>query len=101
MECRKAREGRVEWAGQQQLSKCSASPPLGSPLAFQTSGTVVGALHFPSSPSLLSDPHHFDPNPDPACHFDADLDPNFHLYADPDLDPRFQIKIQNLEKSLK
>ncbi len=37
-----------------------------------------------------------DPDPYPACHFDADADPTFHFYADPD--PYFQIKTRNLEK---
>jgi hypothetical protein len=49
----------------------------------------------------VADSHHFDPDPDPACHFDADPgpDPTFHSDADPD--PSFQINAQNLEKVLK
>jgi hypothetical protein len=47
---------------------------------------------------------HFDADPDPACHFDADSVPGsvpdpFHFDADPD--PSFQTKAQNLEKVLK
>ncbi len=43
------------------------------------------------------------PDPDPACHFDADPDPGptFHFDTDPDRDPSFQIKAQDLEKVLK
>ncbi len=84
MECRKAREGRAVWAGREGWAgqRCSASPPLGSPLAFPTLGTVVGALS--KLLALRSDP-------DPIFHFDAD--------PDPDLDPSFQIKAQNLKKS--
>ncbi len=39
----------------------------------------------------IADPHRFDPAPDPdlACHFDADPDPSV------------QIKTENLEKVLK
>jgi hypothetical protein len=45
----------------------------------------------------VADPHHFDadpdlacyfdaePNPETPCHFDADPDPTFYLDADPDL----------------
>ncbi len=52
-------------------------------------------------------------HPDPACHFDADLDldpacpldadPTFHFVADPDPDPdpSFQIKAQNHGKVFK
>jgi hypothetical protein len=32
------------------------------------------------------------PDPDPACYFDADPDPTFHFDADPDPAPSFQIK---------
>jgi hypothetical protein len=49
----------------------------------------------------VADPHHFDPDPDPACHFvadpnpdchfGADPDPAFHFGADPDPDPTFPI----------
>jgi hypothetical protein len=45
----------------------------------------------------------FDADPDPACHFDADPepdpDPTFHFEAVPD--SRFQIKVQNFEKLFK
>ncbi len=34
-----------------------------------------------------------DPIPDPAYHFDPDLDPWFHFDADPDLDPTFHYEI--------
>ncbi len=49
----------------------------------------------------VTDPYHFDadPDPDPACPFDADPDPTFHFDADPD--PSFYVKAQNLEKVLK
>ncbi len=40
----------------------------------------------------VADPHHDDADPDPACYFDAD--------ADPDLDPSFRINAQILEKVL-
>ncbi len=48
--------------------------------------------------SSVSDPHHFDPDPDSAFHFDADPDPTFHsgadqdttFHADDDPDPTFQ-----------
>jgi hypothetical protein len=61
---------------------------------------------------VLSDPHHVDADPDPACHFDADPDPvchfdedpnpTFHFDKDPDpvRDPSFQIKAQNTEKGV-
>ncbi len=43
----------------------------------------------------VADPHHFDADPDPACHFGADPDPDpvcyFDVVSDPDLDPSFQI----------
>ncbi len=36
----------------------------------------------------VADPHHFDADPDPACHFDADADPDpdpaCQFYANPD-----------------
>jgi hypothetical protein len=61
--------------------------------------------------SSVADPHRFDPDPDPASHFDADLapDPTFHFEVDPDPDPTFhfdpypsfQIKAQNPEQVLK
>ncbi len=40
----------------------------------------------------IADPHHFhaDPDPDPACHFDAAPDPIFHPDVDPDPDHTFQ-----------
>jgi hypothetical protein len=37
----------------------------------------------------VADPHHFDPDPDPAFYFDADPDPIVHSYADPD--PTFSL----------
>ncbi len=41
----------------------------------------------------VADPHHFDTDPDadsdPACHFQADPDPDFHFDADSDPDPSF------------
>jgi hypothetical protein len=40
-----------------------------------------------------------DPDPGPACLFDADQDLGFYFGANPD--PSFQIKAQNLEKVLK
>jgi hypothetical protein len=46
----------------------------------------------------VADPHQFDPDPDPACHSDADLDSTFHFDEEPE---SFQIKDQNLEKKLK
>ncbi len=66
------------------------------------------ALPYSGTGTSIADPHHFDPDPDPACrfdadpdsdlacHFDVDLDPTFHYVADPD--PSFQIKAQNLEQ---
>ncbi len=44
-----------------------------------------------------------DPDPDPACHFDAEMDPEptFHFDAYPDPDPSFQINAQTLGKVLK
>jgi hypothetical protein len=48
----------------------------------------------------VADPHCFDADLDPACHFDADPDPiTFHFNSDSDLDPdpSFQIKTQNLD----
>ncbi len=51
----------------------------------------------------FADPHDFDEDPDPACHFDAvpDPDPTFHFdsYANPDPDPGFQIKAQKTLKN--
>ncbi len=41
----------------------------------------------------IAEPHHIDADPDPACHFDADLE------LDPD--PSFQIRAQTIEKELK
>jgi hypothetical protein len=42
----------------------------------------------------VADAHHFDadPHPNPACHFDADLDleSTYHFDADPNPDPTFQ-----------
>ena len=37
----------------------------------------------------VADTHHFDADPDPACHFDADPhpDPTFQFDANPDPDP--------------
>jgi hypothetical protein len=59
----------------------------------------------------VADPHNWDADPDPACHFDADPDPTCHFDADPtfpvdsdpdaDLDPSFLIQVQNLKKVLK
>jgi hypothetical protein len=40
--------------------------------------------------SGVADPHNFDADPDPTCHFGADPDP----------DPSFQLKAQNLENRL-
>ncbi len=39
--------------------------------------------------SSVADPHHIDPDPDPAYHFDADLyaDPDPACHFDPDPDP--------------
>jgi hypothetical protein len=59
------------------------------------------------APALLytsvADPHHFDADPDPSCHFDVDPDPDpachFDADADTDPDPSFQIQAQNLEKN--
>ncbi len=62
----------------------------------------------------VTDPHHLDADPDPACHsFEADPDPTFHFDgvpdpdptfhfdADPNPSPSFQITAQNLENVLK
>ncbi len=71
----------------------------------------------PSAPLVLrsvADPHHpfdadpdpichfdadLDPNPDPACHFDADPDHSFHFDTDPYPDPipinKMRIRIRN------
>ncbi len=51
----------------------------------------------------VADPHHFDVDQDPTCHFygDPDPDPAFHFDADTDPDPSFQIQAQNREKVLK
>jgi hypothetical protein len=35
----------------------------------------------------VSDPHHFNADPDPAYHLNADLDPAFHFNAVPDPNP--------------
>ncbi len=63
----------------------------------------------------VADLHHFDldPHPDPACDFDPDPDSGCHFDANRirfgflpftlmriPPDPRFQIKVQNLEKVL-
>jgi hypothetical protein len=48
--------------------------------------------------SCVVNPHHFDADPDPACHFDGDAYPDphhtFHFDAvpGPDPNPSFQIK---------
>ncbi len=56
----------------------------------------------------VTDPHHIDADPDPACNFDADPDqnpacyfdadpdpdPTFHFDTDPDPEPSFQKKEQ-------
>jgi hypothetical protein len=39
----------------------------------------------------VADPHHVDPDADPACHFDADPDPVGHFDADPDPDPAYHL----------
>ncbi len=45
-------------------------------------------LIFSVKPSpRVSDPHHFNADPDPAFHFNADPDLVFHVNVDPDLDP--------------
>jgi hypothetical protein len=49
--------------------------------------------------STVADPHHLDGDPDPACHFDADL--TFHSDTEPDPDLSFHIKAQTHEKVLK
>jgi hypothetical protein len=33
----------------------------------------------------VADLHHFDADPDPACHIDEDQDRTFYFDADPDL----------------
>ncbi len=39
-----------------------------------------------------------DPDPYPACHFDPDPDSTIHADAIPDTDPSFKIKARNLKK---
>jgi hypothetical protein len=50
----------------------------------------------------VADPHHFDPDPDPIFHFDADLqpDPTYHLNADPDPEPFTLMRIRILPFTL-
>jgi hypothetical protein len=45
---------------------------------------------------ITADPLKFDADLDPACPFDADPDPYFLFDANLDLDPKFQIKAQDL-----
>ncbi len=121
-ESRKAMEGGA--GQQQQLSKCSASPPLGPPLAFPALGMVVGALHIPCSLSQLS--RQFFVITYTMLRIRITLTririllvtlmriririmlvilcgsgsgSCFSLDPDPDPEPSFQIKAQNLEKS--
>jgi hypothetical protein len=49
------------------------------------------------------DSHHIDadPDPNPACHFDAYSYPDHTFHLDAVLDPSLQIKAQDLEKVLK
>ncbi len=56
-----------------QIANTSYLPPL------------VAKLWTTVPTSRVADPHHFDPDPDPACHFDADADPDpiFHFDANP------------------
>jgi hypothetical protein len=49
--------------------------------------------------SSIADPHHFDADPDPACHFDAD--PGAHHKMMRIRIPVSKTKAQNLEKVLK
>ncbi len=74
-------------------------------------GRIIHTYSFITRLLSVADPHHFDPDPDLAVHFDADPnpDPACHFYPDPDLtfhfdanadpDPSLQIKAQNLKKS--
>ncbi len=43
--------------------------------------------HELSDPTSVADPHQFEANPDPACHFDAD----------PDTDPTFNFDAERLK----
>ncbi len=64
--------------------------------------TTVDSAQFQPLPfdfTSVADPHYFDADPDPACHFHTDPEPTFHfdVDADPNPDPIFPIKPQKLE----
>jgi hypothetical protein len=60
-----------------------------SSLLFRNNCTFLGSVRFRiwQNETWVSDPHHFNADPDPAFHLNADLDPSFHFIAVPDPDP--------------
>ncbi len=67
-------------------------------VACNTVHFIDGNILFSYLHDSVADPHHGEADPDPACHFDADLDLVPDLACHVDADPSFEIRLLTLTK---
>jgi hypothetical protein len=81
------------------ILECAPDGQLEDVQLLVLEGLHLGVDNQVCSESRVADQHHFDVDPDPACHLNTDRDPACHFEADPgstfhfdaDQDPSFQI----------